>query len=76
MVQLNRDTLYEIMVRNSWYLPRIKCSAVTVDYMLAVREGQIFCPKFEDIRLKPCPKPPSKDELMGYIRRLEAWKGI
>ena len=40
--------------------------------MLAVRERQVFCPKFEEIRLKPCPSPPKKEELLEYIRRMEA----
>jgi hypothetical protein len=70
-VILNRDSLYEIMVRNSWYLANKKCAWVTVEYMLAVREKKIFCPKYGDIRLLPCTTPPKKQELMEYIRRLE-----
>ena len=75
-MQLNRDTLYEIMVRNSWFLADKKCAWITVEYMLAVREGSIFCPRFEAIRLKACPTPPKKQELMEYLRRLETEQNV
>ena len=72
IVQLDRTSLYEIMVRNGWFLPSKNCACVTVEYMLAVRERRIFCPKFKDINIKPCPTPPKMEELLEYIRRLEA----
>jgi hypothetical protein len=60
------------MVRNGWFLPGKKCVFVTVEYMIAVREGKIFCPRFSDIKLLPCPTPPKKQELMEYLWRLES----
>ena len=60
----NKAELYETAVRNGFILPKFKSSIITEDYLNMVISGQILCPKYIDIRLKPCPIPPDKDTLI------------
>jgi hypothetical protein len=43
----NRKDLYEAVLRNGFYLPKIKSSMVTEEYMRNVLTGKAFCPKYE-----------------------------
>jgi len=58
-------------------LPKLKSSIVTESYITQVITNQIYCPKYSDIRLAPCPRPPDKQELIKLVlehcrgRRLE-----
>ena len=58
------------MLRNGFYLPKLKSSMVTGEYMEKVREGVIWCPKYKDVRLRPCPDPPTKETLMNILAEL------
>ena len=60
----NKNDLYEACLRNDYYLPRLKTSMVTEDYMRNVITGKAFCPKFKDIKMMPCPRPPGKEVLL------------
>ncbi len=44
----NKFDLYETCVRNWYYLPKLKNSVVTEDYMRFVMNKQSFCPKYPD----------------------------
>ena len=66
-VRLNFDVLYEMIVRNNWYVPSKKCPFVTVDYLLNVKSKNIFCPKYADIRVRSCPTPPRKEYLVQAV---------
>ena len=50
------------MHRNKYYLPSLKSGYVTMKYMNAVRYGKVYCPKYPDVRLEPCPVKPPKEE--------------
>lgn len=60
----NKSELYEAAVRNEYFLPKFKCSIITEEYLNAVLRSEISCAKYRDIRLKPCPVPPSKETLI------------
>ena len=66
-VVANKDSLYNAMIRNGYYLPNKKSKLVTIEYMLQVRKGTIHCPKYEDIRLAPCPDLPSKEDIFKAL---------
>ena len=46
---------------------------VTEIYINEVINGRLYCPRFKDIRLLPCPKPPPKLLIMKGVN--EALKG-
>ena len=60
----NRRDLYEAVVRNGFYLPKIKSTMITEEYMRNVISGRAFCPRFEDVKMLPCPRPPNVDVLI------------
>ena len=63
--------LYESAQRNGFFLPSYKSGIVTEAYITAVILGEIYCPKYADIRLLPCPRPPDKDTLIGYAKQIK-----
>jgi hypothetical protein len=68
----NRRDLYEAVLRNEWYLPRFKTSMITELYLRNVLTGKTFCPKFSDVKLRPCPRPPSKEVLLKKFLKIVA----
>ena len=68
----NKSELYEAAIRNEYFLPKFKCSIITEDYLNAVLRGDISCAKYRDVRLKPCPVPPSKETLIQIIEEVFA----
>ena len=66
----SKADLYEAAVRNGWYLPKYKCNIITEAYITAVITGKLYSPKYEEIRLVPCPKPPEKEVLLRDFNTL------
>lgn len=66
-VKLNHEVLYEMTVRNQFFVPAKKCPFVTVDYLLNVKAKNVFCPRYRDIRTRPCPTPPRKECLVKAV---------
>ncbi len=66
----NRRDLYEAVLRNDWYLPKFKTSMVTESYLRNVLTGKTFCPKYSEIKLRPCPRPPNKDLLLKKFLKI------
>lgn len=60
----NRRDLYEALLRNGYYLPKFKTTMITEEYMRNVITGKAFCPKYADIKMLPCPRPPNKEVLL------------
>ena len=60
----NKAELYEAALRYGFYLPKFKCSIITEDYIYGVLIGNVLCPKYRDIKLLPCPRPPDKETLI------------
>jgi hypothetical protein len=62
----NRRDLWEAMHRHGWYLPRFG-PAVTLAYLHAVRSGNVWCPRYDDVRLRPCLVPPPTKQLLEWV---------
>jgi hypothetical protein len=59
------------MVRNNHYVQSKKSPSCTIDYLLGVKNGIYKCPRYDEVRLRPCPVSPSKDKLVAAIRDVE-----
>lgn len=70
------DDLYNMALRNGYYLPKRKSSAVNEVMLFNVLHGHYWCPKFNEIRLLSCPKPPLKEVLFGKITALSVQKNL
>lgn len=40
---------------------------ITEQYLLDVMEGRLYCPRSTEIRLAPCPRPPTKSVLLDKL---------
>jgi len=65
----SKAELYEATVRNGWYLPSLKSSIVNENYLTNVIKGAYYCPKYSDVRLAACTRPPSKEYLVEQVNR-------
>lgn len=53
------DDVHEILLRNDLFLPTKGSHWATKKVMLSMFKGEIYCPKFSDLRPRPCPRPPT-----------------
>jgi hypothetical protein len=60
----NKKDVYEHCVRNGFHLPSQKSNVCTEEWLTSVRDGKAWCPRSEEIRCKPCPRPPNKSILL------------
>lgn len=65
----SKHELYDATIRNGYYLPKEGSSIITEDYLMSVINGTIFCPQFRDIKLLPCPTPPTKSVLINKLEK-------
>ena len=63
----DKKALYEALLRNGYYMPPYSCRIVTVVYMDKVKSGEVYVPKYDIIRLRPCPNPPVKKRVFDEI---------
>ena len=72
----NMADLYNLAVRNGFYLPKQTSSSVNEIMLYLVLQGHYWCPKFADIKLKPCVRAPVKDILLEKVKKLAIEKGL
>jgi len=70
-----KDDLYYATVRNGYYLPSLKSSIITEDYLADVACGRVLCPRYDEVRLKPCPFPPDKETLLRLAQKIAEHRG-
>ena len=58
--KMTKEDKYEVNQRNGFYMWAYNASINTVNNIHRVKEGEIWVPMYDDVRLKPCPKPPLK----------------
>ena len=64
------DDLYNLTIRNGFHLPQKKSSAVNEVMLYNIIQGNYWCPKTEEIRMKNCVKAPLKDVLIDKLTAL------
>ena len=67
----SRAHLKEVLTRNGFYLPKSDCFC-TLEYLAAVSQAQVFTLNYEEIKRRPCPRPPTRAILMTEIERVLA----
>ena len=66
VVKSKRD-LHEFLDRLGIKLPPIKSPGCTVDYMKKTHTGEYWCPKYNELKVRSCYKPPSKDKVFTEV---------
>ena len=64
---MSMDDLYNMALRNGFYLPKRKSAAINESMLFNILQGHYWCPKFQEIRLQSCLKPPMKEVLFSKI---------
>ena len=62
-----KKDFHEALDRLGYNVPPIKSGGCTVDYLLKVRSGENWCPKYVDVRIRSCYQPPNKDVLFNEV---------
>ena len=78
MAKLSKEEKYEANVRNGLYLWQYNSSINTVKSIQEVKEGKMYVPKYEEVKLRPCPNPPLKsfviNEVLIELDKKEKWR--
>lgn len=72
----SKADLYEAAVRNGYFLPQKNAQIITEEFLTEVLRGSCWCPKYSEIRLLPCPRPPSKDILLKKFAKMVKEKSL
>ena len=57
-------------MRHAWFLRKCNILFTTSVYLYDVVHKHVFCPKYEEVRLRPCPHPPPKEMLLKEVTRI------
>ena len=57
-------------MRNGFYLPKFKSTMITEEYIRSVITGRTYCPKFQEIKILPCPRSPTVDVLLKKLHSI------
>ena len=70
MLVNNREDYHNACVKNGYRMPHVKSALCTLTFMKEVRAGLTWVPKLTDVKLAPCPNPPSLEEIRAELVRL------
>ena len=78
MQKITKQDKYEINQRNGFYMWGYNSSINTVQNIQLVKDGKIWVPMYDEVRLKPCPKPPLKNFMLKAVEQAlqekEEWR--
>ena len=63
----NNSDLHESAMRTERHVPPLKSTIVTFKWLKAVINGKLWCPKYAEIRLRPCPTPRPKELIVHEL---------
>ena len=63
------EDLHEILIRDGLYLPARGGHWLTKKLMLAMWRGEIYCPQYVDLKLRPCPRPPPRYQIVAEVNK-------
>ena len=55
----NTKDYHAAMVRNGYRVPDLKSALCNKEFLMQVRSGEVYVPKIVDLKLSPCPEPPT-----------------
>ena len=78
MSKLTKDEKYEANVRNGLYMWHFSSSINTVKNIQDTKEGKMYVPRYVEVRLRPCLKPPMKSfvikAVLAELEKKELWR--
>jgi hypothetical protein len=58
LVQDKKD-FWNCCERNGFFMPDFNTTIITLDFLRDVRYSLVYCPRYADLKLGPCPEPPT-----------------
>jgi hypothetical protein len=68
--------LFEILVRNGYFLPTLRSSIINFDYLAGVRQGTITVPRYHELKFRACFQPPHKQLLIDELLKVTWERGL
>ena len=62
-----KSNYYKALVALGFFLPSLKSTICTLEWLKEVRRGSCYCPRVEELKFRPCLNPPSVEELRKII---------
>ena len=63
----SKEHLHQGMLSLNWFLPSVKANICTLNFLNDIRAERCFCPKFDQIKLKACLRPPNLTVLQEIL---------
>lgn len=63
------EDVHEILIRYGLALPQRGSHWLTKKMMMAMYRGDIYCPKFAELKPRPCPRPPTRATLVEELNK-------
>ena len=63
------EDVHEILIRYGLALPQRGSHWLTKKMMMAMYRGDVYCPKFSELKPRPCPKPPTRATLVEELNK-------
>jgi hypothetical protein len=63
----DKEMMHEALVRHGLFLPDTNASICTESFLEGVAQKKVWCPLFSEIKLKPFPRPPTKELLWKML---------
>ena len=67
---LSKHFLHEALTRKGWFLPKKSSGFATLHYLDQVFKGTYWVPRYNEVMLSPCPRPPDVSVLHSEIEHL------
>ena len=58
---------HEALQRNGYCVPALNQPICTLSFLQEIRENKTFSPLYQDLVLRPCPRPPTKPVLTAAL---------
>ena len=58
-VVCSKEDYHAACMKNGFRVPNINSKLSTLEFLQEVRLGKTYVPKFVDLKVSPCPYPPS-----------------
>lgn len=63
----DKEAVWKAMELNGFYMPPKKSLLISLKYMQNVKDHKVWCPRYGQFQLRPCPTPPPKHEIYQAI---------
>ena len=65
-----KRNLHDGCLRNKYFVPPYNCSWTTKKNLKRVIKEKVFCLKYSDVRVQPCPLPPMNSLIVSEIEKI------